>query len=138
MRAADCGAWQSSPLEAVYAVVFLDALRVKIREDAVVTRLVNGFLWPRLATFTARSNATDTGVTPLPADRSPAAPFPTDRSISSWRFHHHARGQSDRVLDPRHARLRFPSSSTGSKYSGRASTCTATSSIRPSRVSTIW
>ena len=29
-------AWQSRPLEAVYAVVFFDALRVKIREDAVV------------------------------------------------------------------------------------------------------
>ena len=29
-------AWQSRPLEAMYPVVFLDALRVKIREDAVV------------------------------------------------------------------------------------------------------
>jgi putative transposase len=29
-------AWQSRPLEAVYPVVFFDALRVKIREDAVV------------------------------------------------------------------------------------------------------
>jgi len=29
-------AWQSRPLEAVYAVVFFDALRVKIREDNVV------------------------------------------------------------------------------------------------------
>jgi transposase-like protein len=29
-------AWQSRPLEPVYAVVFFDALRVKIREDAVV------------------------------------------------------------------------------------------------------
>jgi transposase-like protein len=28
--------WQSRPLEAVYPVVFFDALRVKIREDAVV------------------------------------------------------------------------------------------------------
>jgi putative transposase len=28
--------WQSRPLESVYAVVFFDALRVKIREDAVV------------------------------------------------------------------------------------------------------
>ena len=29
-------AWQSRPLETMYAVVFFDALRVKIREDAVV------------------------------------------------------------------------------------------------------
>ncbi len=29
-------AWQSRPLEGVYPVVFFDALRVKIREDAVV------------------------------------------------------------------------------------------------------
>ena len=29
-------AWQSRPLEAMYPVVFSDALRVKIREDAVV------------------------------------------------------------------------------------------------------
>ena len=29
-------AWQSRPLEQVYPVVFFDALRVKIREDAVV------------------------------------------------------------------------------------------------------
>jgi transposase-like protein len=29
-------AWQSRPLEPVYAVVFFDALRVKVREDAVV------------------------------------------------------------------------------------------------------
>jgi hypothetical protein len=29
-------AWQGRPLEAVYAVVFFDALRVKIREDNVV------------------------------------------------------------------------------------------------------
>jgi putative transposase len=29
-------AWQSRPLEAMYPVVFFDALRVKIREDAVV------------------------------------------------------------------------------------------------------
>ena len=33
---AEVTAWQSRPLEAVYAVVFFDALRVKIREDAVV------------------------------------------------------------------------------------------------------
>ena len=29
-------AWQSRPLEAVYTAVFFDALRVKIREDAIV------------------------------------------------------------------------------------------------------
>ena len=29
-------AWQNRPLEAVYAVVFFDALRVKMREDGVV------------------------------------------------------------------------------------------------------
>ncbi len=29
-------AWQSRPLEAMYPVVFFDALRVKIREDGVV------------------------------------------------------------------------------------------------------
>jgi putative transposase len=33
---AEVTAWQSRPLEAVYAVVFFDALRVKIREDNVV------------------------------------------------------------------------------------------------------
>ena len=33
---AEVTAWQSRPLELVYAVVFFDALRVKIREDAVV------------------------------------------------------------------------------------------------------
>jgi len=29
-------AWQSRPLESVYAVVFFDALRVKIRDEGVV------------------------------------------------------------------------------------------------------
>jgi putative transposase len=33
---AEVTAWQNQPLEAVYAVVFFDALRVKIREDNVV------------------------------------------------------------------------------------------------------
>ena len=33
---AEVTAWQSRPLELVYPVVFFDALRVKIREDAVV------------------------------------------------------------------------------------------------------
>jgi len=33
---AEVTAWQSRPLEPLYAVVFFDALRVKIREDAVV------------------------------------------------------------------------------------------------------
>src|SRR5713226_6962298 len=33
---AEVTTWQSRPLEAVYAVVFFDALRVKIREDNVV------------------------------------------------------------------------------------------------------
>src|SRR4051795_4288211 len=33
---AEVTAWQSRPLEMVYPVVFFDALRVKIREDAVV------------------------------------------------------------------------------------------------------
>ena len=33
---AEVTAWQSRPLEALYPVVFFDALRVKIREDAVV------------------------------------------------------------------------------------------------------
>jgi putative transposase len=33
---AEVTAWQSRPLESVYPVVFFDALRVKIREDAVV------------------------------------------------------------------------------------------------------
>lgn len=32
----EVGAWQSRPLEPMYPVVFFDALRVKIREDAVV------------------------------------------------------------------------------------------------------
>ena len=32
----DVTAWQSRPLEPVYPVVYFDALRVKIREDAVV------------------------------------------------------------------------------------------------------
>ncbi len=33
---AEVTTWQSRPLEAVYPVVFFDALRVKIREDTVV------------------------------------------------------------------------------------------------------
>ena len=33
---AEVGAWQSRPLDRMYPVVFFDALRVKIREDAVV------------------------------------------------------------------------------------------------------
>ena len=33
---AEVGAWQARPLEPMYPVVFFDALRVKIREDAVV------------------------------------------------------------------------------------------------------
>ncbi len=33
---AEVSAWQSRPLESMYPVVFFDALRVKIREDAVV------------------------------------------------------------------------------------------------------
>lgn len=33
---AEVAAWQARPLEAMYPVVFFDALRVKIREDAVV------------------------------------------------------------------------------------------------------
>jgi transposase-like protein len=33
---AEVGAWQGRPLEPMYPVVFFDALRVKIREDAVV------------------------------------------------------------------------------------------------------
>jgi transposase-like protein len=33
---AEVGAWQARPLEPMYLVVFFDALRVKIREDAVV------------------------------------------------------------------------------------------------------
>ncbi len=32
----EVGAWQARPLEPMYPVVFFDALRVKIREDAVV------------------------------------------------------------------------------------------------------
>ena len=36
---AEVTAWQARPLEAMYPVVFFDALRVKVREDAVV---VNG------------------------------------------------------------------------------------------------
>ena len=34
---AEVSAWQSRPLEQMYPVVFFDALRVKIREDAVVS-----------------------------------------------------------------------------------------------------
>ena len=33
---AEVTAWQSRPLEPMYPVVFFDALRVKIRQDAVV------------------------------------------------------------------------------------------------------
>ena len=33
---AEVGAWQARPLKAMYPVVFFDALRVKLREDAVV------------------------------------------------------------------------------------------------------
>src|SRR5664279_4901344 len=35
---AEVGAWQARPLEPMYPVVFFDALRVKIREDAVVRK----------------------------------------------------------------------------------------------------
>ena len=35
-RDSEVAAWQSRPLETMYPVVFFDALRVKIREDAVV------------------------------------------------------------------------------------------------------
>jgi transposase-like protein len=37
--------WQSRPLEAVYPVVFFDALRVKIREDAVVRNKAVFWRW---------------------------------------------------------------------------------------------
>ena len=33
---AEVGAWQARPLEPMYPVIFFDALRVKIREEAVV------------------------------------------------------------------------------------------------------
>lgn len=33
---AEVGAWQTRPLELMYPVVFFDALRVKIRVDALV------------------------------------------------------------------------------------------------------
>ncbi len=36
---AEVTAWQSRPLEAMYPVVFFDALRVKIRDDGVVSKL---------------------------------------------------------------------------------------------------
>ena len=36
---AEVSAWQARPLEPMYPVVFFDALRVKIREDAVVWRV---------------------------------------------------------------------------------------------------
>jgi len=35
---ADVTAWQSRPLEPMYPVVFFDALRVKIRDEATVRR----------------------------------------------------------------------------------------------------
>lgn len=47
---AEVGAWQTRPLEPMYPVVFLYALRVKIRKDAVV-------LIPTLAT--AQHNIAD-------------------------------------------------------------------------------
>lgn len=34
---ADAPTWQSRPLEAMYPVVFFDALRVKIRDDGAVS-----------------------------------------------------------------------------------------------------
>ena len=38
-------AWQSRPLERMYAVVFFDALRVKIRDEAtVITMILAGAL----------------------------------------------------------------------------------------------
>ena len=40
----EVGAWQARPLEAMYPVVFFDALRVKIREDAVVRSKSLGIL----------------------------------------------------------------------------------------------
>jgi putative transposase len=32
----EVGAWQNQPLESVYALVFFDALRVKIRDEGTV------------------------------------------------------------------------------------------------------
>ena len=37
---AEVGTWQARPLEPMYPVVFFDALRVKIRKDAVVRNKV--------------------------------------------------------------------------------------------------
>ncbi len=36
----EVGAWQSRPLERMYPVVFFDALRVKIRDEGVVRRVI--------------------------------------------------------------------------------------------------
>jgi hypothetical protein len=46
---------QSRPLEAVYAVVFFDALRVKIREDAVVRNKGQVGLWNSESAMTGRA-----------------------------------------------------------------------------------
>jgi putative transposase len=42
---AEVTAWQSRPLEPMYPVVFFDALRVKIKEDAVVRNKAIYLAW---------------------------------------------------------------------------------------------
>ena len=54
---AEVTAWQSRPLEAVYAVVFFDALRVKIREDNVVRNKAVYLALGYVGTARARSSA---------------------------------------------------------------------------------
>ncbi len=53
---ADVTAWQARPLEPMYPVVFFDALRVKIREDAVV-RNKAVYLWRWACCPTARGRS---------------------------------------------------------------------------------
>jgi putative transposase len=52
---AEVGAWQARPLEPMYPVVFFDALRVKIREDAVVRNKASTWRWACCPTARATS-----------------------------------------------------------------------------------
>jgi transposase-like protein len=53
---AEVGAWQARPLEPMYPVVFFDALRVKIREDAVVRNTASIWRWGSCRTAPATSS----------------------------------------------------------------------------------
>jgi putative transposase len=54
---AEVTAWQSRPLDALYPVVFFDALRVKIRDEATVRIKAVYLAWPSCRMAVATSSA---------------------------------------------------------------------------------